>query len=69
MMTYFASSCRQERSGDLARVGAGVVLRQVLAAEGERQVVGLDERLHGPQVGERREDRDLDAPRSRAARP
>ena len=31
---------REERAGDLARVGAGVVLRQVLAAEGERQVVG-----------------------------
>jgi hypothetical protein len=36
------------------------VLGQVLPSEGERQVVGVDQRLHAPQVGEGREHRDLD---------
>ena len=61
-----AVELREERARDLAGVGAGVVRREVLPAERERELVGVDQRLHGAQVGERREDRDLDARRSRA---
>ena len=60
MITYAAVELRQERARDLAGVGAGVVRREVLRAEGERELVGVEQRLHGAQVGERREDRDLD---------
>ena len=50
----------QERARDVPRVRARVVGREVLRAEGDRVPLAVDERLHAPQVGERREHRDLD---------
>jgi hypothetical protein len=50
----------QERPADLAGVGAGVVLADVLRAVGQPQPVTVDQRLHAAQVGERRDHRDVD---------
>jgi hypothetical protein len=41
-------------------VGAGVVLRNVLRAGRQPQLVNVDERLHLAQVGERRQRGDVD---------
>jgi hypothetical protein len=51
---------REEGARDLARVRPGVMRREILRAECERDLVGVQERLHGAQVGERREDGHLD---------
>ena len=50
----------QERRRDLAGEGALVLPVAVLGAEGERQVVGGDQRLDAADVGERRMDADVD---------
>ena len=50
----------QHRAGDLAGVRAGVVRRDVLGAVLDLQLVAVDQGLHGPQVGEGRQDGDLD---------
>ena len=55
-----AAKFGQERTTDLARVGARIVLREVLRAVGEPQLVAVDQRLHTAQVGERRNDGDVD---------
>src|SRR5690606_23954111 len=52
----------EEGPRDLARVRAAVVRREILPAVGDRQVIRRHERLHAAQVGEGREDRDLDRP-------
>jgi hypothetical protein len=55
-----AAELGEERPGDLPGVGARVVDRQVLGAVAHGQLVALDEGLHRAQVGEGRQDRDLD---------
>src|SRR6185437_17101412 len=55
-----ATQLGQERPADLTGVRAGVVLRDVLGAVGESQLVAVDQGLHAAQVGERRDDRDVD---------
>ena len=50
----------QERAADLAGVGARVVLREVLRAVGEPQLVTVDQGLHAAQIGERRQHGDVD---------
>ena len=53
-----ATQLGQERAADLAGVGTRVVLRQVLGAVGQPQSVTVDQSLHTPEVGERRNDGD-----------
>ena len=55
-----AAQLGQERTTDLAGVRAGIVLRQILRTVGEPQPVTVDQRLYAAQVGERRDDRDVD---------
>ena len=50
----------EHRAGDLAGVRAGVVRGDVLGAVLDLQLVAVDQGLHGPQVGEGRQDGDLD---------
>ena len=54
-----AAQLGQEGAADVAGVGAGIVLRQVLSAVGQPQLVAVDQGLHAAQVGERRDDRDV----------
>ena len=55
-----AAKFGQERTTDLARVGARIVLREVLCTVGQPQLVAVDQGLHTAQVGERRDDGDVD---------
>ena len=50
----------QHRPGDLAGVGTAGVRGDVLRAVADLQLVGVDQRLHRPEVGERRYHDDLD---------
>src|SRR5699024_5769407 len=56
-----ATQLREHRTGDLTGVRAGVVGRDVLGAIADLQLVTLDDRLHGADVGERRQNRDVDS--------
>src|SRR5690606_26992768 len=50
----------QERTRDLTGVRTGIVCRQILRAECERDLVRVDQRLDAADVGEGREHRHLD---------
>ena len=55
-----AAQLGQECAADFAGVGARVVLRDVLRAIGQPQLVTIDQGLHASQIGERRDDGDVD---------
>ena len=55
-----ATQLRQECATDFAGVSARVVLRHVLSAIGQPQLVTIDQGLDATQVGEGRDDSDID---------
>ncbi len=55
-----AAELGEHGTGDLAGVRAGIVGGDILRTVGELDLVAVDQRLHRTDVGERRDDRDVD---------
>ena len=55
-----AAELRQHAGGDLTGIGAGLVRGHVLGAVQNAQSITVDQRLHAPQIGIRRQDRHVD---------